>query len=112
MSDYSAEDFTPEEQGKNVAIFTDPKFNFYVNVYMLCDSFYGEEPGHLLRKARLGDFDALEKLLRLDAKMISEPRIARHVFKLQAVGKKTQYLKLLECLGKKPKLKMTLQKKL
>ncbi|MBE0576386.1 MAG: hypothetical protein IH613_10895 [Desulfuromonadales bacterium] len=110
IAEYSAEDFTVEEQGKMVMIFKNPRFNFFVNVCLICNGFYGQEPGLLLRKARLGDVDALEKILRLDARMISEPRIAQQVFNLHSKGKRTKYLRVLGCLGKKPKLKFTLQK--
>lgn len=110
ITDVSFEDCPTLSPEEFVAFYSDPMMNFYVNVSMICDAFYGEGVGELLKKARLGNYDALEKILRLDESMISEPSIAAQVYELKVEGKKTKYLKLLECLGKRPKLKLTLQK--
>jgi hypothetical protein len=97
-------------QSEMVNIVRSPKMNFFVNVYVICAAFYGEEPGILLRNARLGNYDALERLLRLDESMISEPGVAAQIFRLKASGKRSQYENLFACLGRKPKLDLTLQR--
>jgi len=50
---------------------------FFIKVFMPCYFMYNTYPIQLLRKARLGDIDALEKLIRLDSSIILDKRIAK-----------------------------------
>lgn len=51
---------------------------FFCKVLIPCGFIYGEQPSRLLYRARNGNLDALDALLRLDKTIISEPRIAGH----------------------------------
>lgn len=50
-----------------------PELYFYCRVVLPCLVAYEVTPLHLLRKVQYGDFDAMEKLLRLDPAMIHDP---------------------------------------
>ena len=56
-----------------------PEYQFLLRVWMPCRIEYRTYPGLLLRRARLGEIDALEKLLRLDKAVIHDPRIANEI---------------------------------
>lgn len=58
------------------ALHDKPEVYFFCRVVLPCLVAYEVAPLHLLRKAQLGDLDAIEKLLRLDPAMIHEPHIA------------------------------------
>lgn len=109
-ADMNADDSLKSYPSRDPADYSDPRANFYFSVATICDAFYGEDIGSLFNKACCGNYESLEKILRLDESLISEPSIAAQVFQLKAEGKKNKYSKLLGCLGKRPKLKFTLQK--
>lgn len=50
---------------------------FFIKVFMPCFLMYKTYPIKLFRKARLGDIDALEKLVRLDDSIILDKRISK-----------------------------------
>ncbi len=54
-----------------------PELHFFVRVFFMCVIVYREFPIDLLRRARCGDLDAIEKLLRLDPQMMHERSIER-----------------------------------
>jgi len=53
------------------------EFIFLIYTIMPCLIFYGELPSSLMRKARLGDFDALGKLLRVDKSCIYDKILSK-----------------------------------
>jgi len=60
-----------------------PEFYFFVKVFFPCWLLHSTTPAQLLRKARLHDFDSLEKLVQLDSSIIFDRRIAQHIHHLR-----------------------------
>jgi hypothetical protein len=56
-----------------------PEIKFLLQVSLPCTLLYKIHPLKLLRKARSGDFESLEKLVRLDSSVIHEKRIAEYI---------------------------------
>ena len=52
---------------------------FTFRIFLPCWLHYFETPTGLYRKARLGQLDALDKLLRIDKRVIADPKISRHI---------------------------------
>ncbi len=87
-----------------------PEMIFFVRVWVPCFLLYGEYPPYLLRKARRGDDDALEKLLRLDKSLIYDKKI-QAIFHLETVAKKRARMTLItKALQNTPKAKLDIQK--
>ncbi len=68
-----------------------PEMIFFVKVWIPCLALYQEMPLMLLRRARLGDADALDKILRLDKAAISDPKISDIYFKSSLQKNKNQF---------------------
>jgi len=88
----------------------EPEMIFYLRVWVPCWMLYGELPPTLLRSARLGNIEALEKLIRLDNSVIHEPKIAEILHQASAKKNKSTYNLLVKAQLKGPKTKITLQK--
>ncbi len=87
-----------------------PEIIFFLRVWVPCFLIYGEYPPYLLRKARQGDDDALEKLLRLDKSLIYDHKI-QAIFHLETVAKKRARMTLItKALQNTPKAKLDIQK--
>lgn len=67
---------------------------------------YGDNHVILFRKAQYGDWDALEKLLRLDSSLQYDPRISRLIHK-EYMNNPFRYKEILSWLEKGPKVKIT-----
>lgn len=65
-----------------------PAGQFFARVFVPCWLLYREWPSLLLRRARGGDLDAIDKLLRLDKSAEHDPRVAEHVHRIQHSGSK------------------------
>jgi len=83
---------------------------FFIRVWIPCWLLYGNFPPNILRSARLGNIDALEKLIRLDGSIIHDPKIAEFLNREASKKNKSTYNFLIRSIGKKPKGKVTLQK--
>ncbi len=84
--------------------------SFFLLVLAPCWLLYRTTPTILYRKARLGDFDSLEKLLCLDPLMLHDPVISRRIQAFRFNNKNTDYQTLIEATLKRPKAKITLAK--
>lgn len=51
-----------------------PEMLFLIKVWVPCFFLYGELPNRLFEKAKLGDIDAIEKILRVDPSVIGDPK--------------------------------------
>lgn len=80
---------------------------FFILVHVPCWILYRMSPSILYRRARQGDIDSLEKLLRLDALMIHDPSIGRQVQRFRFNRKTTVYGDLMKAPLEKPKGKIT-----
>lgn len=87
-----------------------PEMVFFIRVWVPCFFLYGEFPGKLLRKARLGDIDAMEKLLRVDPSAIGDTGICENFHRASGKKNKSEFNILVKALQKKPKGKITQRK--
>jgi hypothetical protein len=110
--DLSAEPVDPSMQTAFADLLTEMPLEsgFFFLVNIPCWLLYRESPTHLYRKARTGDIDALEKLLRLDSLMIHDPLIGKQIQTLRFNRKTSAYRTLLEAPLKAPKAKITRKK--
>ena len=69
-----------EDSEKIQKFISTPEVLFFVRVWAPCFLLYGDYPAYILRKARQGDEEAFEKLLRLDKLLIYEPKMKK-IFK-------------------------------
>lgn len=88
-------------------VLASPAGQFYVRVWLPCWVLYRDYPPRLLRAARLGDLDALDRLLRLDKSVVGEPRIAEQVAITLSTGSVGEQNQILASLKGKPKTKLT-----
>ncbi len=72
----------PGESEFIAAFFSSCEGQYFFRVWIPCWVLYHTYPPTLLAKARRGDIDALDMLIRLDKAVASDPRIARHVHSL------------------------------
>jgi hypothetical protein len=79
---------------------------FFLRVWMPCWVHHRTTPGHLLRRARGGDLDALDALIRLDKAVLADPWIGRHVHRMTHGANRSDRVRLLNALGGTPKGKM------
>lgn len=93
----------PGEDDVIDSLLISPAGQFYFRVWLPCWILYREYPPRLLRRARGGDLDALEKLLRLDKTVIHDPRIAERVHQLTHAGAKRDRDQILDAIQGKPK---------
>lgn len=79
-----------------------PAIHFLFRVWLPCYFLYGTTPPLLLRQARQGNAQAVDRLLRLDKSAIFDPKIARQ-FHLAAGQQPRQFEQLIDALKKPPK---------
>jgi hypothetical protein len=98
-----------EEKKRARKFIHTPEIIFYFRVWIPCFVLYGTYPPYLLQKARHGDDDAIEKLLRLDKSVIDDPRI-KEIFHQSAVSKKRSKFDLMsKAIQKAPKIRIEIQ---
>ena len=104
------EELSKDEKRRIHKLVRKPEMTFFIRVWAPCFLLYGEYPLSLLRKARRGDDDGLEKLLRLDKSVIDDPKIMA-IFHKEAVSKKRGKITLItKALQNTPKAKLDIQK--
>ena len=74
---------------------TNIEFAFFIKVTAPCWIFYGMPPVNLYRRALQGNYEAIEKLLRLDSLMIHEPKISENISKYRFGSSSNAYEQLL-----------------
>jgi len=79
------------------------EFGFFLFVAVPCWMLYRTSPTQLYRKARLGDFEALQNLLRLDQMMLHDPAIGKQIIAYRFNHSSSKYRKLLDAATKAPK---------
>lgn len=92
------EEIQPKIEGE----IKDPEIIFFYRVVVPCWFFHQKPPGILLRKARSGNIDALDKLLRIDSSLIHEPRIADIFHKSRWRKNNRTYSVITSALSKAP----------
>ena len=85
----------------------EPEIKFYLRVWIPCWLLYGEYPPRLLRRGRLGNLSAIEKLIRLDTGVLNDREIGKYLHKAREEGKKATVDRIAEALRRGPKPKIT-----
>ncbi len=76
---------------------------FLVIVWLPCILLAHDYPGRLLRRARQGDIEALEHLLRIDKTILHDPRIAEQFRDAWFIGGRRKFDRMTKALAGKPK---------
>jgi|GEM_PF-6145110 len=92
------------------AFSLEPELIFGFLVLVPCWLFYREVPALILRKARQGNKEQIEKLLRLDPTAIFDKKIAENIHKLRFEATSFRYESIIKALSKPPKEKITRQR--
>jgi hypothetical protein len=85
----------------NVTLSDEGFFSF--RIFLPCWLQYFEYPTSLFRRARLGNLDALNKLLRLDKRVIADTRISRHIAQYGTDPKSPEFRQLIKALEGAPR---------
>ncbi|QVW36551.1 hypothetical protein KIP69_06820 [Geobacter sulfurreducens] len=78
------------------------ELSFYLFVAAPCWTLYRMSPTRLYRQARQGNFDALERLLRLDQLMLHDPAIGKQIITYRFNHSMSKYRKLLKAATDPP----------
>ena len=74
--DFDYNDKIDEETRKRYRrIFNKPEWIFFLKIFARSYLFYGRHPSFILRKARLGNKEALERILSLDGSILGDKKI-------------------------------------
>jgi hypothetical protein len=82
-------------------ISSNDELSFVYRVWMPCFYFHGKTPPQMLRKARLGDLQSLEDLIRIDSSVIYDNKISSALHNLRNKSKR-KHNELMDCVFKKP----------
>lgn len=99
-----------EERERLSALLNKPEVIFFMRVWAPCLYLYGDYSTSLLRKARQGDDDALEKLLRLDKTVIGDKKIMELFHQGKVAKKQAIHDLFIKSLTKKPGVNLTRRK--
>ena len=88
----------------------EPEALFLAGVVFPCWILYQVHPAKLFRQARLGNINAMDKLLRIDKAVLHDPKIGEHFYKIANQKKRSQFDRLTQAIQKGPEGKITLQK--
>ena len=83
---------------------------FFLRLYIPCVLIYGIYPVKLLWKARKGDEDATEKLLRLDKMIIYDSKIKQIIWQTQSEEKRIKFDSMIKSIRREPKIRLEIQK--
>jgi hypothetical protein len=107
---YGAETAKGSDDGKKKQLDELPHKSaviFFLRVLFPCLNIYGMYPRELLGRARQGDIDALEKLIRLDKSAIFDRKISEIVHQAQAEKTPGKMSRIKEAFRSSPKIYMT-----
>lgn len=96
-----------DEESLIDATLESPEGQYFLRVWWPCWFLYREYPPRLLRAARQGDIDALDRLLRLDKFIVGDPGIAKRLGEYLSTGTSGQRKQLTAALDGKPKKRLT-----
>lgn len=84
------------------AIGTAGELLFFILVWLPCWLEYRQMPSQLLRRARSGELEALEYLLRIDKSVIADPKVRELFHRAAHDCKDRTYRRLLSAFGGRP----------
>jgi hypothetical protein len=88
-------------------LLASPTGQFFIRVWLPCWILYRTYPPLLLRQARLGNHDALDKLIRLDKSVMPDPVIAQHLHEIMHNGTRSDQKRFSKAMPNGPKVKLT-----
>jgi hypothetical protein len=88
----------PEYSPERVKSLFQPEFIFLFKVFVPCVFLFREHPTTLYRRARLGDLDALDNLLRIDKAILCDPQISRHIYLASLEKNRTNFDRLAKAV--------------
>lgn len=97
----------PDDEPIIDALMASPAGQFYFRVWWPCWILYREYPPRLLRAARLGDLNALDRLLRVDKCVVADPRINGIVADVMSSGPANDKKRITNALSGVPTVKLT-----
>lgn len=93
------ENYNSTSSEQALRIISNPELLFFIRVIFPCLILYGEFPISLLNKARIGDEEALENIVRTDKSVVFDPIIAKYLHKL-SFNKPFHFQQLIKKLTK------------
>lgn len=105
--DAEAEPGGTDDESMIDALMSSPAGQFYCRVWWPSWVLYREYAPNLLRSARLGDLDALDRLLRLDKYILHDPGIARVVGDVMSSGRACDKTRIVNAMKGRPTVKLT-----
>jgi len=81
------DDFSYVTREDEIKSLSKLEYLFLISVIMPCLVIYGELPSSLIRKARLGDISALEKIIKIDNSSVFDVKISKLMHKLSLTNK-------------------------
>lgn len=97
----------PDEESMLDELMASPAGQFFARVWWPCWILYRDYPPRLLRAARLGDLDALDRLLRLDKHAVGDPGVSRVVADIMSSAPMSDRKRITSALSGRPKVKFT-----
>jgi len=88
----------PEYLPKQKKTLFQPEFIFLFKVFVPCVFLFREHPTTLYRRARLGDLDALDNLLRIDKAILCDPQISKHIYLASLQKSRTNFERLAKAV--------------
>jgi len=76
-----------------------PEVLFFFRVWLPCLLEYGKTAEELFASAQAGKMDAIEKLLRLDKKILEEPKIREHYYKAREQKNEARFRRFEKALA-------------
>jgi hypothetical protein len=86
---------------ENLTLSDEGFFSF--RIFLPCWLHYFDTPTDLYRKARLGNLDALDKLLRIDKRVLADTRISRHIAQHGANPASPEFRQLVNAIEGTPR---------
>lgn len=84
-------------------LFASAAGQYWLCVWLPCVMYYRTYPPLLLRRAREGDDDALDRLLRLDESVVADPGILRRWHEIMHNGSGAERRRMLTAIAGRPK---------
>jgi hypothetical protein len=99
-----------ESKEKIRELVSKPEILCFLRVWAPCFMLYGTYPPYLLRKARHGDEDALEKLIRLDKSVIYDTKIREIIHQATAEKRRGKIDLITKAMRASPIVKIDIRK--
>lgn len=99
-----------EKREQLLAQIQKPEGVFSLFAFLPCLILHKDHPTRIYRKARQGNFEAMNKLLMIDSSLLHDPSIGAHIINLQRSNKSYLYDRLMNTSAKAPRKKIDAQR--